>query len=223
MTRTKLQDRTLPNYSAGEERFHMLSHAVGAVAGIVFLIACVAIAIEKQNIPGVVTSLIYGISVIALYTASSLYHGLKADRPKKIFQVIDHCTIYFMIVGTYTPIAVCSIVPINPLVGWGALAAVWCVAAVAIVLTAIDLHKYRKFSMVCYVGIGWSAVLGAKLILQGLAPGGIVLLLAGGLFYTVGAVLYGIGKKKRCIHAVYHVAVLLGSVLHFFCIALYVL
>ena len=140
---------------------------------------------------------------------------------KKVMQVIDHCTIYFLICGTYTVIALSAIRPRYPRLGWGLFGFEWAMAAIATVLTAIDLKAYRVFSMICYIGMGWAIIPFAKVVLEVLTPVGFWLLLSGGIAYTVGAVLYGIGSKKKWMHSVFHIFVDLGSLLHFLCVLMY--
>ena len=138
-------------------------------------------------------------------------------------QVIDHCTIYLLIAGTYTPIVLSAIRPAFPALAWGLLGVVWGLAILAVVLTAIDLDKYNVFSMICYIGIGWAILPFMKQTLQVLTFPGFMLLLAGGIAYTIGAVLYGIGGKKKWMHSVFHIFVVLGSALQFFSILGYAL
>ena len=223
MKRTKLKDRILPDYTRGEELMNTITHGVGAVLGIGVLVLCILQAAAQGNVWGVVGSAIYGASMIALYAASRVYHGLKAGMGKKVMQVIDHCTIYFLIAGTYTPIVLSALRPVYPGLAWGLLGFVWVVAIVAVVLTAIDLKKYNVFSMACYIGIGWAVLPFAKQTWQVLTKPGFLLLLFGGIAYTVGAVLYGIGGKKRWMHSVFHVFVVLGSMLQFLSVWQYAL
>jgi len=224
MTRTKLCDRVLPNYTKGEELFNTLSHSAGAVFGIVALLTCLMASIAKQNIWGIVSSIIYGGSLILLYTMSSVYHGLPKGMAKKVLQVIDHCTIYFMIAGTYTPYTLCTLrEEVSPFVGWGIFGLVWGIAALAVTLTAIDLKKYSKFSMICYLGMGWCILLTVIPLFRALGFWGSAFLLGGGILYTIGAIFYGFGRKKRYIHSVFHIFVVLASVLHFFSIFFYVI
>ena len=223
MKRTKLKDRTLPDYSKGEELMNTLTHIVGAVMGIVALVLCILEAASKGNVWGVVGSGIYGASLIALYSVSSVYHGMKPGMGKKVMQVIDHCTIYLLIAGSYTPIVLSALRPRYPGLAWGLLGFVWGLAILAVVLTAIDLKKYNLFSMACYVGIGWAILPFMKQTLQVLTLPGFLLLLFGGIAYTIGAVLYGIGGKKKWMHSVFHVFVVLGSALQFFSILGYAL
>lgn len=221
--RTKLSERILPNYTRGEEIMNTVTHIVGGSIGILVLILCIIRACTQQNTMGIVSSTIYGISMIALYTVSSVYHGLHPNMGKKVLQVIDHCTIYVLIAGTYTPIVLCAIRPVNSLLGWGLFALEWGLAALAITLTAIDLKKYNAFSMTCYIGMGWAILPFLKLMMELLTMPGFWLLLSGGIAYTIGAILYGIGSKKRWMHSVFHIFVVLGSLLQFLCILLYVL
>ena len=223
MERTKLKDRALPDYSRGEELMNTLTHIVGAALGVTALVLCIPEAASNGNIWGVVGSCIYGASMIALYCVSSVYHGMKPGMAKKVMQVIDHCTIYLLIAGTYTPIVLSAIRPAYPVLAWGLLGFVWSLAILAVVLTAIDLKKYNVFSMVCYIGIGWAIIPFIKQTLQVLTLPGFLLLLAGGIAYTVGAVLYGIGGKVKWMHSVFHVFVVLGSALQFFSILGYAL
>ncbi len=223
MQRTKLSDRKLPNYTKSEEIFNMVSHIVGGGFGVIALVACVITSALHGSVWGVVSSCIYGASLIALYTMSSVYHGLRPSTAKKVLQIIDHCTIYFLIGGSYTPITLCAIRSISPVTGWMLFGIVWGLAAIAATLTAIDLKKYSIFSMICYIGMGWCIVFAANTFLQAVDIAGVWLLLAGGIAYTIGAILYGVGKKHRYMHSVFHLFVLLGSILQFLSIWLYVL
>jgi len=223
MKRTKLRERKLPNYTFGEEVMNMVTHIVGGALGIAVLILCVIKAIIGNNTLSIVGTVIYGVSIVALYTVSSVYHGLRPNMGKKVMQVIDHCTIYFLIAGTYTPILLTVFVPAYPLIGWGLLAAEWALMALATTLTAIDLKKYNVFSMICYIGMGWGIIFFLDKTLELITAPGFHLLLAGGIAYTLGAILYGIGSKKPWFHAVFHIFVVIGSLLQFLSIYLYVL
>ena len=223
MKRTKLADRVLPTYSPAEETMNMITHIIGGVLGILALVLCILRSADHGSVSGVISSTIYGCSMIALYTMSSVYHGLPPGMGKKVMQVIDHCTIYLLIAGSYTPVMVCSMVPLHPGIGWGVLGIVWFLALFAAALTAIDLKAYRVFSMICYIAMGWCIVLFVPQLLQVMAPQGFTLLLAGGISYTIGAVLYGLGKKHPWMHTVFHVFVVLGSLLQFLCIYQFVL
>lgn len=223
LKRTKLADRQLPNYSTGEEIMNTVTHIVGGAMGVAALTMCVMLAAQNRNIYGVIGSSIYGFCMIALYSVSSVYHSLRPGMGKKVMQVIDHCTIYFLICGTYTVIALSAIRPIYPKLGWLLLGFEWIMAIIATVLTAIDLKQYRVFSMICYIGMGWAIIPFARVVMQVLTKPGFYLLLAGGIAYTIGAVLYGIGSKKKWMHSVFHIFVDIGSLLQFLCVAMYAL
>lgn len=201
----------------------MVTHIVGGGIGVIALVLCVVVSAIKGNVLGIVSSAIYGVSLISLYSMSSIYHGLHKGTAKKVMQVLDHCTIYFLIAGTYTPILLCSIIKISLIWAIAILIIVWGLAALATTLTAIDLKKYSVFSMICYIGMGWCIVLAANVTIKALHPNGLILLLAGGVSYTLGAVLYGIGAKVRYFHSIFHIFVVLGSLLHLLCILFYVL
>lgn len=224
MKRTKLKDRELPKYTKGEEIFNMTSHIVGASLGVVATVLCIVFASLHKNVYGIVSSIVYGISVILLYTMSSIYHGLSPRvMGKKVMQVLDHCTIFLLIAGSYTPFALCTFRPYNPIIGWSIFGLIWGFAILGIVLNAIDLKKYKKFSMVCYILMGWTIIIRADLLPKLLDIKGIILLVAGGISYTIGAILYGVGVKHKYMHSVFHLFILLGSILQFFCILFYVL
>lgn len=224
MTRTKLADRVLPTYTKGEELCNMITHIVGGAMGIVALVTCIVVAAIHQNIYGIVTGIIFGISMISLYVMSSVYHGLSPKlKGKKVMQVLDHCTIYFLIAGSYGPFALCTLREYDAATGWTIFAIIWAMAIVGTVFTAIDLKKYKVFSMICYIVMGWCIIFKIHLLPELLGLKGFLLLLFGGIVYTIGAVLYGIGVKHKYIHSVFHVCILIGNLLHFLCIALYVL
>lgn len=213
----------MPDYTRSEEIFNMVTHIVGGGFAIVMLASCIVVAIMHHSLAGAITGSIFALSSLLLYTMSSIYHGLVPETAKKVMQVLDHCAVYVMIAGTYTPILVCGIVPHNALLGWIMLAAVWAFAGFAIALTAIDLKKYRVFSMICYLGLGWSALIVLKPLYEIVGLAAFLLLLIGGILYTIGAVLYGMGRAKRYMHSVWHIFVLAGNVMHFFCIILYII
>ena len=221
--RIRLTDRLLPDYSRGEEIFHMVSHIAGGVFAFVALLLCVIKSALGGSAWAIASSVVYGITMIVLYCLSSIYHGLKPSLGKKVLQVLDHCSIYFMIAGTYTPVLLVALRPLYPALAWSVFAAEWALTALAVTLTAIDLREYRTFSMFCYLFMGWAVIFFVKYAVAAMSPAGFWLLLSGGLAYTVGAVLYGIGGKRRWFHAMFHVFVLVGSVLQFLSIYLFVI
>lgn len=223
MRRTKLSDRILPKYSRGEEIMNMVTHIVGGALGILVLITGLIQSVIHRYAPAITGSIIYGCTMIALYTISSIYHGMLPCTGKKVLQVIDHCTIYFLIAGTYTPILLAGFIPKYPVIGWVLLSAEWGLAFLAATLTAIDLRRYRVFSMLCYILMGWAIIFFIPQTLAVMSAPGFAWLLAGGITYTIGAVLYGIGSKIPWFHSVFHIFVVAGSFLQFLSIILYVL
>ncbi len=224
MERIKLKDRILPIYTKGEEIFNMTSHIVGGALGIVALILCVVFSAIHGNVYGIVSGAIYGTTMIILYTMSSIYHGLNPKRySKKVFQVLDHCSIFLLIAGSYTPFALCTLREYDTLTGWIIFSIIWFIAILGIILNSIDIKKFRVFSMICYLLMGWCIIVKGNLLPSLLGTTGFILLLAGGIAYTLGAIIYGMGKKYKYAHSIFHLFILLGSILQFFCILLYVM
>ena len=225
MKRTKLRDRRLPDYTKGEEIFNMVSHIAGGAIGVAICVLCIVKAFLNHDAYQVVSSFIYGFSMVVLYTMSSIYHGLIPLTAKKVFQVIDHCAIFVLIAGTYTPIALCSIREYNTALGWCLFGFVWVMATLGVSLNAVDLKKFSLFSNICYIALGWCVVFIINHAVKAISVAGFWWLLAGGVAYTVGAVLYGIAGKFgiKYVHSVFHLFVILGSVLQFFAIIFYVL
>ncbi len=221
--RIKLADRMLPTYTRGEELLNMITHIVGGVLGMVALLMCVIRSALKGDAWGITASVIYGLSLIALYTVSSVYHGVRPSLGKKVMQIIDHCTIYFLIAGSYTVVVLSGLRPVHPEIAWGLFGFVWALTVLAVVLTAIDLKKYNGFSMACYVGMGWCVLPFWRQTVEALTLPGFLFLLAGGIAYTIGAVLYGLGKTRKWMHGVFHIFVVVGSILQFFAVWLYAL
>ena len=223
MHRTKLKDRELPTYTKGEEIFNMVSHIVGGAIGLIGMVLCIIFSAFHQNSYAIVGSIIYGISMIFLYTMSSIYHGLKPTRKaKKVMQILDHCTIYVLIAGTYTPILLSSIMKVDQVAAWTMLAIVWIFAILGIVLNAIDLKQFRVFSMICYIAMGWCIIFRIDLVIKSLGMTGFILILLGGIIYTLGTILYGIGKKVKYMHSMFHLCVVIGTLLQLIAIILYV-
>ena len=213
----------LPDYTRGEEITNMITHIIGAAFAIAAIPLLIVTAAMHHNPWAVVSGAIYGATLLIMFTVSSVYHGLPVGNAKRVMRVIDHCDIYFLIAGTYTPILLAAIRPLNPALAWSIFGVEWALTAIAVTLNAIDLKRFEKVSMVCYIGMGWCVIAVLKLTIEAMTLPGFMLLLAGGIAYTVGAVLYGIGKKKRYFHSVFHVFVIIGSLLQFFVILFYVM
>ncbi len=221
--RTPLRDRMLPDYTRGEELMNMTTHIVGGSVGLLILIGSVLIGAKHANPWAIVSGSIYGFLTLVLFVVSSVYHGLPDGMGKRVMQVIDHCTIYFMIAGTYTPILLTAIRPDSPAIAWTVFGIEWGAAASAAVFTAIDLKKYSKLSMICYLAMGWAVVMILPQTLHVMTLKGFFWLLAGGICYTAGAVLYGLGKKHRYMHSIFHLFVNAGSLFQAIAILFYVL
>lgn len=223
MKRQRLSERTLPDYTKGEEIFNMVSHIAGGAVGIAALVLTVCFAAMHKNVYGLVGGAIYGASMIILYAFSSIYHGLSPKlTAKKVMQIIDHCSIFILIAGTYTPICLSALREFSPPLGWTLFGIVWAAAAVGITLNAIDLKAFSKFSAICYLVMGWCIVGAWKALPFLIERGGVILLLAGGISYTIGALFYYFLKKKRYMHSVFHLFVVAGSILHMLYILFYI-
>jgi len=223
MKRTPIAQRALPNYTRGEEILNSMSHAVGAGLGIAALILCILRSARLGDPYAIAASILYGFGMTAVFVISSVYHGMKSGFAKKVMQVVDHCTIYLLIAGTYTVIVLSALRPVFPALAWGLFAFEWVMAAIATTLTAIDLKKYSVFSMICYIGMGWAVIPFWRQVLQVLSQPGFLLLLSGGIAYSIGAVLYGLGKKRKWMHGIFHIFVLLGALLQFLSVLLFAL
>ena len=213
----------LPDYTRGEEIANMITHILGALFAVAAIPILVVTAANHYNPWAIVSGSIYGATLLIMFTVSSIYHGLPVGNAKRVMRVIDHCDIYFLIAGTYTPILLTAIRPLNPEMAWSIFGVEWALTAIAVTLNAIDLKRFEKVSMVCYIGMGWCVIAVVKLTIEAMTLWGFLLLLFGGIAYTIGAVLYGLGKKMRYMHSLFHVFVIIGSVLQFFAILLYVM
>lgn len=206
-------DLGLPRYSLGEEIFSSVSHGVSALFAVAALVLLLVFC-RKEPLP-VVSVSIYGASMVLLYTVSTLYHALGLNRAKVVFRSLDHCTIFLLIAGTYTPI---TLVCLGGVKGWVMFGVIWAAAVMGVVLNAVSVERFKIISMVCYLMMGWVVVFAMKDVLQNMSATGFWCLLSGGLCYTAGAILYGMGKKIPYIHSVFHLFVLAGSVLHTVCV-----
>ncbi len=202
-------------YTLGEEVMNAVTHGVGAllaVAGGTLLIASSA---SQQDPYKLASSIVYGLSLAMLYLMSTLYHSIASPRAKAVLRVFDHCSIFLLIAGTYTPF---TLVTLRQTGGWGLFGAIWGTAVVGITLNAISLRRFEKLSLLCYVVMGWAVVFQAGTLLSALSPGGLALLVAGGICYTGGILFYVL--RRPYMHGVWHLFVLAGSVCHFFCVAM---
>lgn len=207
------QDLT-KRYTLGEEIFNSVSHGAGSLLSIAGTAVLIVLAAIYSNAWGVVSSAIFGASLIILYTMSTLYHAITNPKAKKFFRIMDHNTIFFLIAGTYTPI---TLVPLRGAFGWVLFGIVWGAAILGIVLNSIDLEKFRKPSVVCYIAMGWVVIIAVKPMIEKVYPLSLWFILIGGLFYTVGVIFY-VKKNKKYFHSIWHLFTIAGSVFHYFAV-----
>lgn len=215
-----MTDGTLKRYTTGEEIFNTISHGVGSVLAVGGTTVLTVLSAVHHSGLALSVSLIYGISLIVLYTMSAVYHGVPHPKAKEILRIFDHASIFFLIAGSYTPFCLIALRG-NPR-GVIVAGAVWACAAVGILLNAIDLKKTERLGTVLYVIMGWAILFAFKDIIRALPQPAFWLLLIGGVSYTGGLVFYAM-KNRRYMHSVWHLFVLAGSILHYICIAVYVI
>ncbi len=208
-----------PRYSFGEEVANSVTHGIGSALAIAGLAVLVAFAVARGTTWHVVSCSIYGATLILLFTASAIYHALPYNRAKVVFRALDHSAIYLLIAGTYTPF---TLVNLRGPWGWSLFGVIWGLALLGIVLKVTIRRKWRAASVALYLFMGWVIVIAARPLMTGVAPGGLLLLGLGGLAYTGGVVFY-VWRRMPYHHAVWHLFVLAGSILHFFAILLYVI
>lgn len=212
----------LANYTRSEDWLNSISHMVGGGLSIIALVLCLVRAIVVRRWDYALLGLVYGITMIAMYSCSSVYHALRPNRGKKAMRMVDHAMIYPMIAGTISPIAVLVIVPVRPALGWAVFGVAWAVVAAAVPITLTLFNKTKVTQMILYLALGWMIIVALRVLLQTFDRTGTLLLVAGGVAYTLGAIIYGIGSKHRYFHSVFHFFVLAGSILHFFALYLFV-
>lgn len=203
-------------YTLGEEIFNSISHGVGGLLGIAGTAVLIVMAVLHSDALGIVACSVYGGSLIVLYTMSTLYHAITNRHAKRFFRIMDHDTIFLLIAGTYTPI---TLIPLRGALGWMLFGVVWCAALIGIILNSVNLERFRRVSIVCYVATGWVIILAVKPMIESCTTLTLWLLLIGGLFYTVGIIFY-VMKSKRYFHSIWHLFTVAGSVFHYFSIML---
>lgn len=215
-------------YTLGEEISNSITHGIGSLLSITALVIMVVVAAIHHNTIGVVTSAIFGASLIILYTMSTLYHAISNEKAKKVLKVFDHCTIYLLIAGSYTPFTLVALRSVDPTKAWVIFSIVWAIAVFGIVLYAFFKNKFKVLNIVSYIVMGWVVVIAIPEIIQFFkmndAMAGFYLLLAGGLSYTLGVIFYALQTKNlRYFHTIWHLFVLGGSICHFLSVTLFVL
>lgn len=210
---------TTPHYSLSEEIANSITHAFGVVLSIAGLAVLTSFASVFGSVWHIVSCSIYGATQIVLYTASTLYHSIQHSRAKAVLRVIDHSAIFLLIAGTYTPF---TLVSLRGPWGWSLFVIVWTLAIVGILAQSRLIRQKAVFTVAIYVGMGWMGMVGVRPLFEALAPGGLVLLLLGGLAYTVGSIFY-VWRRLPYHHAIWHLFVLAGSAFHFFAVLFYVI
>lgn len=206
-------------YTLREEIANSITHGVGALLSIAGLVILATLAARHGNAWHIVSCSIFGATLFLLYTASTLYHSIPHARAKQILRIIDHSAIFLLIAGTYTPF---TLVNLRGPWGWSLFGTVWGLALLGIILELTPWRRLRLLSVALYLGMGWAVVVAAKPLLDSVATGGLVLLAAGGLTYTLGVIFYA-WRSLPHHHAIWHLFVLTGSVLHFFAVLFYVI
>lgn len=216
----------LPRYTKGEEIFNMASHIVGAGLAIAALIVTLMLSIRKNlGTTAILSSIIYSLSMLVLYTMSSIYHGLspKLKTAKNLFRKFDYISIFILIAGSYTMFSLMSLRYTDPKSAWILFGIQWGVTLIGAILNAISVKKFIVLSNIMFLVMGWSVVWKIKEIKTAMHPTGFLFLFLGGIAYTLGVIFYILGKKKKWMHSIFHLFVLLGSILHFISIVCYVL
>lgn len=210
----------IPNYTLGEELINSISHGIGAMLSIAGLVVMIIKSLKDDNL-SFFACLIYGISLILLYLISCLYHALSPKlKAKKILRVIDHCNVFLLEAGTFTPIC---LLLIGGKLGIIYFVIIWTLTIIGLVLNYINVDKYQMLSLILHLAIGWSIIFMLKTLISNLNLTGLLFLFLGGIFYSIGALLYKIGATRRYMHSIFHFFCLAGSILHFFLIFLFAL
>jgi len=204
-------------YSKSEEVFNAVTHGTGSLLAIA---GCVVMMVLAQDRVAMVSSAIYGLSMILMYTMSTLYHAVSFPQAKRILQVLDHASIYILIAGCYAPLILVLLSGSRR--GLFLFAAIWIAAIVGVVLNVVDIHRFKRFGLILYLLMGWAIMLDIRNIIAGLGTAGSELLIIGGLCYMIGVIFYKL-KHIKHMHGIWHLFVLAGSVIHYFCILFYII
>jgi hemolysin III len=206
-----VETTTTARYSFGEEIANSVTHGVGWLLSVGGLATLVTFAAITGGVLRVVSCAVFGATLVLLYAASTLYHALPYERAKRVFRVLDHSAIFVLIAGTYTPL---SLVAVGGPWGWSLFGAIWLLAVVGVLLNTIAHGRWRWMSITLYVTMGWLVVIAIRPLVASVGTGVLMLVISGGLAYTFGLVFYG-WRRLPYGHAVWHLFVLAGSVLHY--------
>lgn len=239
-----LKEVELPNYKLRDELWNSITHGLGAIFGIFVLIFSLIKIVNNgyditlpssdpssytSYIIKIISIIIYSVSLMITYTISCVYHALAKNNGKKVLRIIDHDTVYLLIAGSYTPFCLISLRDetmwgVIPYSGYIIFSIVWILITIGIVFNSININKYKIISFVMYIVAGWIIILEAKELLNVIGFNGFMFLLFGGISYSLGSILYGIASKKSIwFHTVFHIFVLIGTILQFISIYLYVI
>lgn len=216
--RTPLAERVLPVYSRGEEVFNMVTHIVGGALALAALVLMIVKTSTEHNTLGLISGIIYGLSMILVYTISSVYHGLDPKSEslgKKTLQILDHCDIYCLVAGTYTPVALAEMRVLHPALAYSTLGIFYGVCILGTVFTGIDMHKFSALSYTCYFVAGWSALAALKVLVEMYSWEFVILFVLGGVLYSSGMIFFVLQQKHRYCHSIFHIFIILGSLLQF--------
>ncbi|MCX5850225.1 MAG: hemolysin III family protein [Deltaproteobacteria bacterium] len=211
--------QTIGKYSSLEEIFNSLTSGIGTIISITGLVLLIVFSMMYGSLSHIISCTIFGITLVLLYTSSTLYHCFQKPNLKHIFKILDHSCIYVLIAGTYTPFL---LVTIRGVVGWSMFALVWSLTAIGVLFKVFFVHRFKIISTIAYILMGWLVIFAIKPLFHALPGGGLVLLVCGGLAYTLGTIFYA-WEKLPFNHAIWHLFVLTGSVCHFCAVMFYVI
>ena len=215
MSEKKKLNIKIPNYTLGEELFNSISHGIGAA------LAVAALVLKAHNPLPETTVSLFGATMIILYTMSCIYHALSPNlEGKKVLRVIDHCNVFLLVFGTYIPV---SLLGVGGAKGWILFGVIGAFTIIGIVFTAINVDKYKVIATICHLINGWSILIGIPELINNAGHEGLLFMILGGVMYTIGSVLYGLGSKKKYMHCIFHVFCLLGTFFHFWSIYMYLI
>lgn len=210
----------IPKYNLAEELISSISHGMGAGLSIWCLVLLILKASGKGALE-VTTVTLFGSTMVLLYTMSCIYHALSRNiGAKKVFRVLDHCNVFMLVFGTIIPV---SLVGIGGVYGWIFFSIVLFVTALGITLSAINVDKYQAMEVICHLINGWSVLFFSKQLISNIGSNGFIFIILGGVMYSLGAILYGIGSRKKYIHSIFHFFCLVGTLFHFLAIYLYII
>jgi hemolysin III len=213
------ESQSIGQYSPLEELFNSITHGIGALVSIAGLVLLIIFSKMYGNLNHIISCTIFGITLVLLYTSSTLYHSFQKPKLKRVFKILDHSCIYVLIAGTYTPFL---LVTIRGVLGWSMFALLWSLTVIGVLFKVFFVHRFKIISTIAYILMGWIIIFAIKPLLQALPGGGLALLVSGGLAYTLGTIFYA-WEKLPFNHAIWHLFVLSGSVCHFCAVMFYVI